>query len=148
MFSAYVKKVLSINCTIISCVYNLLVSPPDILTNPSSSTVVFYDNAQFRCVARSCELMDIVWKKAGSQRLPSTAVVTNIPSNVNEIISVLKITEAIGYYSGQYYCEVKNSAGTVISSLATLYVKGMYVCMYVAMYVYYNIVFNANIMHA
>ena len=101
------------------------------MTNPSSSTVVFYDNAQFRCITRGYELLDIVWKKADSQRLPLTAEVTNIPSNVNEIISVLTIIEAIGYYSGQYYCEAKNSAGTIKSSPATLYVNGMYVCNYV-----------------
>ena len=98
-----------------------LVSPPDILNHPTASTVAFYSNVQFRCVARGYGLVSIVWKKTGSQRLPFTARVTNT-TDVNEITSVLTITEVIGYYSGQYLCETKNSAGTIASSPATLYV--------------------------
>ena len=68
-----------------------------------------------------------MWIKVGSQRLPFTATVTNTSSNINEIVSVLTISEAIGYYSGQYFCEAKNSAGTTTSSPASLNVNGMYV---------------------
>ena len=108
-----------------------LVSPPDILEHPTSSTVAFYGNVQFRCAARGFGLISIVWKRDGLHRLPLTARVTNTTS-VNEINSVLTITEVIGYYSGQYLCEAKNSAGTTASSLATLYVNGTYVHTYVA----------------
>ena len=103
---------------------NSLVSPPDILNHPTSSTVAFYSNVQFNCVARGFGLVSIAWKKVDSQRLPFTARVTNTSSNINEISSVLTITEVIGYYSGQYLCEAKNSAGIATSSPATLYVNG------------------------
>ena len=89
--------------------------------------VAFYSSVQFSCIARGFELRTIDWKKADSQRLPLTATVTNTSSNLNEIVSVLTITEVIGYYSGQYFCEAKNSAGTATSSPASLTVNGMYI---------------------
>ena len=104
-------------------------SPPDILSQPNPSVVAFYSSVQFSCIARGFELRTIDWKKADSQRLPLTAIVTNTSSNVNEIVSVLTITEVVGYYSGQYFCEAKNSAGTATSSPASLNVNGMYVCL-------------------
>ena len=124
---------------------NSLVSPPDILNHPTSSTVAFYSNVQFSCVARGFGLVSIVWKKDNSQRLPFTATVTNTPSNINEIMSVLTITEVIGYYSGQYLCEAKNSAGTVTSSPANLYVNGMY--LYIRSYVVISPMITANIIN-
>ena len=102
-----------------------LVSPPDIVTHPSPSEVAFYSSVQFSCIARGFELKAVDWKKADSQKLPFTASITNTSSNSNEIISVLTITEVIGYYSGQYFCEAKNSAGTATSSPATLNVNGI-----------------------
>ena len=112
-----------------------LVSPPEILTHPTSSRVAFYSNVQFKCVAKGYGLVSVVWKKTGSQRLPFTARVTNT-TDINEITSVLTITEVIGYYSGQYLCEAKNNAGiTTTSSLATLHVNGMYVHTYVRSYI-------------
>ena len=121
-------------CTVTTCVY-FLVSPPDIVSHPNPSAVDFYSSVQFSCVARGFELKTINWKKADSQRLPVTATVTNTSSNINEIVSVLTITKVIGYYSGQYFCEAKNSAGTTMSSPASLNVNGMYVAsMYACSY--------------
>ena len=111
--------------------HNSLVSPPDILSHPSASTVTFFDSVQFSCITRGYELTSVIWKKVGSQRLPFTASITNTSSNINEILSVLTITEVIGYYGGQYFCEAKNCAGTTTSSLATLTVNGVYICMYI-----------------
>ena len=118
-------KLIVLKRMIIANSFFKLASPPDIVDHPSSTIVVFYSSAQFSCTARGFRLINIVWKKAGSQRLPFTAKVTNISSDINEITSVLTITEIIGYYSGQYFCEVRNSAGTTTSSLATLNVSGM-----------------------
>ena len=142
---------------LINCFYNnfsiSLVSPPEVLTHPTSSRVAFYSNVQFKCVARGYGLVSIVWKKTGSQRLPFTARVTNT-TDVNEITSVLTITEVIGYYSGQYLCEAKNIAGITTSSPATLHINGMYMCaLYIPMltdtvttYVCINYIF-IRIMH-
>lgn len=110
---------------ICTCAYCILVSPPEILSHPISSAIAFYNSVQFSCAVRGFRLISIVWKKAGSQRLPSTFTITNTSSNINEIISILTITEVIGYYSGEYFCEAKNSAGTTTSSSATLSVNGM-----------------------
>ena len=110
-----------------------LASPPDILSHPNPSMVAFYSSVQFSCITRGFELRTIDWRKADSQRLPLTATVTNTSSNVNEIVSVLTITEVIGYYSGQYFCEAKNSAGTATSSPASLNVNGTYVATYVCL---------------
>jgi len=93
--------------------------------HPSSTTVVFYSSAQFSCTARGFRLISVVWKKVGSQRLPSTATVTTVSSGINEITSKLTIIQIIGYYSGQYFCKVRNSAGTATSLPATLNVNGM-----------------------
>ena len=95
------------------------------MNHPTASTVTFFGSVQFSCVIRSYDLSNVIWKKVGSQKLPYTASTTNTSSNINEIVSVLTITEVIGYYSGQYFCEAKNSAGTTTSSLATLNVNGI-----------------------
>jgi len=56
--------------------------------------------------------------------MPITAVVTETKS-LNNVSSILKITEVVGYYSGQYYCVAENKAGKVISQIANLHVQGM-----------------------
>ena len=128
----YISTTLSTYVPVIYCVF--LVSLPDILGHPNPSMAAFYSSVQFSCVARGFELRTIDWKKADSPRLPFTASVTNTSSNVNEIVSVLTITEVIGYYSGQYFCEAKNSAGTATSFPANLTVNGMRVTTYVCMF--------------
>lgn len=95
------------------------------MNHPNPAVVAFYSSIQFSCIARGFELKTVEWKKTDSQRLPFTATVTNTLSN-NEIFSVLTVTEVIGYYSGQYFCEARNSAGTATSSQATLFVNGIY----------------------
>jgi len=98
--------------------------------HPSSTTVVFYSSAQFSCTAKGFGIIGVVWKKVGSQKLPFTATVTTVSSGINGITSVLSIIEIIGYYSGQYFCEVRNSAGTTTSLPATLNVNGMLLLYY------------------
>ena len=95
------------------------------MSHPTASTVTYFGSVQFNCFIRSYDLNSVIWKKVGSQKLPFTVSVTNTSSNINEITSVLTITEVIGYYSGQYFCEAKNSAGTATSSPATLNVNGI-----------------------
>jgi len=58
--------------------------------------------------------------------MPITALVSETKS-LNDVSSVLKITEVVGYYSGQYYCIAENEAGKVISQTANLHVQGTYV---------------------
>ena len=42
----------------------------------------------------------------------------------DEIISTLEVSKALRYYSGDYYCIVKNEKGKAQSLLAYLQVKG------------------------
>ena len=67
--------------------------------------------------------MQVFWQKSRSSRLPRTASITNTRSH-DEITSILTITKAITYYSGNYYCYVKNEIGERNSSQAQLQVKG------------------------
>ena len=69
------------------------------------------------------------WQKNESSRLPRTASVINKRSQ-DEITSILRITKAMTYYSGSYYCYVKNEIGERKSFQAQLQVKGdhYYVC--------------------
>ena len=67
--------------------------------------------------------MQIYWQRIGSSRLPNTASVDVIKSD-NELTSVLRIVNTLSYYSGSYYCIVKNEIGEAYSSQAQLQVKG------------------------
>ena len=85
-----------------------------------NSTV--HDSALFNCTAYGFGMTNIVWRRA-KYNMPITAEVTEQRS-LNQILSTLKITEVIGYYSGQYYCIAENEGGKVVSQSASLYVKG------------------------
>ena len=67
--------------------------------------------------------------------MPVTAEITEGKS-LNGISSILKITKAVGYYSGQYYCVVENIVGKVISQSANLHVQGYNACCALLMSVY------------
>ena len=73
------------------------------------------------CTASGYGLIKIVWKRV-NYSLPVTADVTEEKS-LNELSSILKISEIVGYYSGQYYCIVENEAGNVTSRTVNLFVK-------------------------
>ena len=67
--------------------------------------------------------INVTWRKLRAP-LPSAAVVSN--SNfTNGVSSILKITNAVGYYDGMYYCVANNIAGgQTTSKYAKLSVKG------------------------
>ena len=67
--------------------------------------------------------MQIHWHKIGSPRLPNTASVDVLKSE-DELTSVLRIANTLSYYSGSYYCIVKNEIGEAYSLQAQLHVKG------------------------
>ena len=97
------------------------------------------NSASFVCTARGYGLIKIVWKRV-TYTLPVTADVTEEKS-LNEISSILIISEIVGYYSGQYYCIIENEAGKVTSKIVNLCVKtskvntynimtAIHICMY------------------
>ena len=48
----------------------------------------------------------------------------NVIKSEDELTSVLRIANALSYYSGSYYCIVKNEIGETYSTQAQLQVKG------------------------
>ena len=94
-----------------------------IINAPKSVKVETFESVMFRCVAEGYGLITVTWKKVGSV-LPLTATINNSGS-VGKVTSVLTITRAAGFYSGQYYCIARNKAGPVRSHYANLYVQGM-----------------------
>ena len=82
----------------------------------------FYESVSFKCTASGFGVLKIVWKRV-KHNMPLTAEVAEEES-LNKITSILKITKAAGYYSGQYYCVAVNEVGEVISGIANLYIQG------------------------
>ena len=86
-----------------------------------------YTPVALRCKANLFGNVQIFWEKSGSAQLPKTASVNSITLHAHsEIISVLSITKALNYYSGDYYCIVKNEIGETRSLPAHIQVKGTY----------------------
>ena len=81
-----------------------------------------YESVSFKCTAHGYGDIKIKWKKA-NHNIPVTAEVTEEKS-LNKISSILKITKAVGYYSGCYYCVVENEVGKVFSQTVNLNVQG------------------------
>ena len=76
--------------------------------------------------------------------MPVTGVVTEQIS-FNRISTVLKIYNAVGYYSGQYYCIATNRAGSVVSQIANLHVQGNSYIQYNYNYtMHYNVVYYVH----
>ena len=97
---------------------------PVIIKHPDVTTVAVFKTAIFRCTAEGYDITDIIWRKVGSPRLPLTAKTVMMKQSLNEVTSILTITIAAGYYSGEYYCIASNKAGKVYSNTATLLVQG------------------------
>ena len=85
-------------------------------------SITVYESVLFKCSASGFGVLQIVWKRI-EHNMPLTAEVAEEKS-LNKITSILKITKAIGYYSGQYYCVAENEVGEVISQTAHLHVQG------------------------
>ena len=103
-------------------------SLPLILNHPKDKSVNLFDPVVFECIAEGFGFVTITWGRDG-YKLPSTATTQTTISN-SKIASSLKITKTTGYYSGRYYCIVKNEAGVTVSHHANLQVKGIEFCKY------------------
>jgi len=97
------------------------VYPPTITKHPDDVKPVVYKSASFVCTAHGFGLIKIVWKRV-NYSLPITANVTEEKS-LNKLTSTLKISDIVGYYSGQYYCVAENKFGKTNSQIANLHVK-------------------------
>ncbi|XP_065904077.1 hemicentin-1-like [Dysidea avara] len=97
------------------------VSLPIILNDPKSATVKIFASVMFKCTAEGYGHITITWRKV-DHMLPLMATIKTTKSR-GKISSVLKITRTAGFYSGQYYCVVKNEAGPVDSRYAKLHVQ-------------------------
>ena len=83
--------------------------------------VTVCNSASFVCTAHGYGSIKIVWKRV-NYTLPITADVTEEEST-NQFTSTLRISEIVGYYSGQYYCIAENKAGKVVSQVVNLHVQ-------------------------
>jgi len=99
------------------------VSPPKISKHPSAMNVSVFGSVAFKCTAEGFDVIEVTWQRVGCA-LPITSTITTVNST-NKVTSILQITKSSGYYSGQYYCTARNSAGTVKSQQASLHVEGM-----------------------
>ena len=100
------------------------VSPPKISKHPSATNVSVYGSVTFECTTEGFGVIEVTWQRVGCT-LPITSTITTVNST-NKVTSILQITKSSGYYySGQYYCTARNSAGTVKSQQAILHVEGM-----------------------
>ena len=81
-----------------------------------------YESVSFKCTAHGYGVIKLVWERV-KHNMPTTAVVTE-ETSLNEISSILEITNSVGYYSGKYYCIAQNEFGTAVSLTANLYVQG------------------------
>ena len=61
-----------------------------------------YKSASFTCTVCGFGLMKVIWKRINCS-LPITSHVT-AERSFNKLSSTLKISDIVGYYSGQYYC--------------------------------------------
>ena len=102
-----------------------VVTLPAFLKHPGAVKVNIFTNITFSCTAKGFNITDLVWRKVGSSRLPLTAT-TITEWSLNEVTSILTITETAGYYTGKYYCTATNKAGEKSSDQAKLLVQGYY----------------------
>ena len=103
-----------------------VVGLPVIVEQPYNfTTVSVNDDAVIECTVSGYGDITITWKKLNST-LPNSAVVDNKTNSVNEIKSILKIPNIIGYYKGYYYATIHNSAGKINSRKVYLDVSSKY----------------------
>jgi len=110
---------------ILTLSFLVLATSPSFIKQPQNSTATICSSVTFECSVQSFGYVSVEWKKYQSV-LPFTATVNNITS-LNEVTSVLTITDVAGYYRGLYYCIATNNIGTTVSNYANLYVLGTYV---------------------
>ena len=100
----------------------IAVSVPTILEQPNNMTINVYESVSFKCTAQGFGRLKIVWKRI-KLNMPLTTKVTEEKS-LNKITSILKVTETVSYYIGQYYCVAENEIGEAVSRIVNLYVQG------------------------
>ena len=93
------------------------------LKQPSNININLYRSVSFECIACGFGALQISWRRV-EHNMPITAEITEQIS-IYEISSILKISEVVGYYSGQYYCIVTSKDGSVVSQTSNLHVQGM-----------------------
>ena len=97
-------------------------SLPIISKQPNHVNINVLSSVSFNCIAYAYGELKIVWKRL-KYNMPVTTEVTE-QKLLNEIDSILKFTNTIGYYSGQYYCVAENEAGKTVSQTANLGIQG------------------------
>jgi len=100
------------------------VIPPKVVQQPFPVIANISSVIMFKCSGKGYGRKQVTWHKDGLLRLPNKAE-TTVSESSNEIIGILKVYEAIGYYKGYYYCSISNSAGRVKSIRAYLNITGM-----------------------
>ena len=98
------------------------------------TTASVNDDAVIDCTVSGYGDISITWEKLNST-LPNSAVVYNKMNSVNEINSILKIPNIIGYYKGYYYATIRNSAGKINSNKVYLDVSSKYLSSHVSIYI-------------
>ena len=96
-------------------------SSPRITTQPVDVKVTVYKSASFSCTAHGSGIIKIIWERV-NYSLPITADITEEKS-LNGLSSTLRISDIVGYYSGQYYCVAENKAGKTASEIVNLHVN-------------------------
>ena len=92
------------------------------LKQPNNININLYGSVSFECTAQGFGALQIIWRRV-DHNMPTTAEITEQIS-LNEISSILNISKAVAYYSGQYYCNVTSKDGSVVSPTANLHVQG------------------------
>ena len=100
---------------------------PVFLKHPGSATVNISTNVTFSCTAKGFSIIDVVWRKVGSSRLPlATTIITKWSWSSSEVTSNITFIKVVGYHMGKYYCTAMNEAGETSSKQADLLVQGYY----------------------
>ena len=114
-----------------------VVGLPIIVKQPVSTRVNVTDDVIFDCTASAYGDIKITWKKLNST-LPNTALPLEEIKSVNKKTSILKISNAIGYYKGYYYATISNGGGEINTSTVYLDVISKYLS---SCFLLYNQVF-------
>ena len=78
---------------------SIVASLPTISEQPNDMNINVYESVSFKCTAHGYGDIKIKWRR-NKYNVPVTAKVTEEKS-LNKISSILKVTKAVGYYSGQ-----------------------------------------------
>jgi len=108
--------------TVCTYYFIITVSVPIIISHPGNVTTPVHTTATFTCKVKSSTNVKITWRKHGYSFPPAARI--KVKKLRNEVISTLRITRVIGYYSGEYYCIARNKFGSVTSKSARLNIEG------------------------